>query len=425
MATQTLTTADAILKDVYRGTIVELLNQETYLIDKVEKTNANDLGTFDGRRLVVALHTGRNRGRGVAADGGTLAAAGAQSYLNAFIPIHYFNQGIELTDLLFLQTQNAEGSFVRGVSSEMDGAMQDMRKDACRMGYGNGDGLLATLTSAPSGTTTFNVDNGQYIGVGDTVDLLVKTTGGTTTNGSGATVSAITFNGTADSSTQAQAQIVLAAAVTADTTYGLYITGDRNNESDGLLNITNTSRTLHGVNSSTYTIWDGNVTDASNTSPSEDLFMQAAQTVQQRTGRRIGSWVTTLGVQRRLARQYVSQKRYNDAQATRIEGGYSMINVSSGGQPAGVIADTFARNGYAFGWPADETFAWAELKKADWLLPPDGKGSVLHLKDGSTAGSKVATWEAWITWPAGLACIAPNRTAAIKNINDDKPVVFV
>lgn len=424
MATQTLTTADALLKNVYKGLPVELLNQETYLIDKVEKTNANDLGSFDGRQLVIALHTGRNRGRGIAADGGTLATAGTQSYLNAFVPIHYFNQGIELTDLVVQQTQTDEGSFVRALESEMDGAMNDMRKDACRMAYGTGDGLLATLSSSPSATTTFNVDNGQYIGVGDTVDLLVKTTGATTTNGTAATVSAVTFNGTKDSSTQSQAQIVLAAAVTADTTYGLYITGDRNAESDGLRNITNTGRTLHSVNSSTYAIWDGNVKDAANSAPSEDLFMQLAQQIQLRTGKRVRQFVTTLGVQRRLANTYTSQKRFNDAKATEIDGGYSEITVSAGGQPASVIGDTFAVNGYAFALPQDETFAWAQIHPAKWLQPPDG-GPILHLKDGSTAGSKVATWQGWISWPAGLACIAPNRTGQIKNINDDRPVVYV
>ena len=425
MATQTLTTADAILKNVYRGLPVELLNQETYLIDKVEKTNANNLGTFDGRQLVIALHTGRNRGRGIAADGGTLATAGAQSYLNAFVPIHYFNQGIELTDLVVQQTQTDEGSFVRALNSEMDLAMTDMRKDACRMAYGTGDGLLATLTTSPSSTTTFTVDNGQYIGVGDTVDLLVKTSGGTTTNGSAATVSAVSFTGTKDSSTQANAQIVLGAAVTADTTYGLYISGDRNSESDGLRNITNTGRTLHSVNSSTYSIWDGNVINANNSAPSEDLFMQLAQQIQLRTGKRTGQFVTTLGVQRRLANTYTSQKRFNDAKATTVDGGYSEITVSAGGQPVSVISDTFAVNGFAFALPQDETFAWAELKSAGWLVPPEGPGQILHLKDSSTAGGKVATWQAWITWPAGLACIAPNRTGQLKNINDDKPIVYV
>ena len=427
MATQTLTTADAILKNVYRGVIVELLNQETYLIDKVEKANANDLGTFDGRQLVIAVHTGRNRGRGVASDGGTLATAGNQSYLNAFIPIHYFNAGIELTDLVVRQTKTNEGAFVNALTSEMNLALQDMRKDACRMAYGTGDGLLATVNSTSSGSAVIQVDNGQYIGVGDTVDVLVKSNGNTITNGTAVSVTAVSFNGTAASSTQAQAQITLGGgnvSVTAST-HGVYITGDRSNESDGLRKITSTGRTLHQINSSTYPIWDGNVKDAANTAPTEDLFMQLAQQIQLRTGKRIGSFVTTLGVQRRLANQYTSQKRYNDAKAIKVDGGYSAITVAAGGQPCDVIGDTFAVNGFAFALPQDESFAWAELDKPDWLRAPTGGGEVLYLKDGSSAGSKVATWQGWMAWPAGLACIAPNRTGKLKNLNDDIPVVYV
>ena len=426
MSTQTLTTADAILKNVYRGTIVELLNQECFLIDTVEKQNANDVGKFDGRQLVIAVHTGRNRGRGVAADGGGLAAAGYQGYLNAFVPIHYFNEGIELTDLVIKQTQSDEGAFMKALSSEMSLAMVDMRKDACRMAYGTGDGLLCSLTTSPSGTTTFTVDNGQYLGVGDTVDLLVKSTGATTTNGTAAVIQSMSFTGTKDSTTQANASVVLGNTVTSTaSTSGLYITGDRSAETDGLRNITSTGRTLHQINSSTYPIWDGNAISAANTFPSEDLFMRLAQQIQNRTGKRTKQFVTTLGVQRRLANTYTSQKRYNDARATEIDGGYTEITVSAGGQPAGVVGDTFAVNGYAFALPQDETFAWAELTRPDWLLAPDGKGSILHLKDGASLGLKVATWQAWITWPAGLACVAPNRTGQLSAINDDVPVQYV
>ena len=71
MATQTLTTFDALLKNVYRGPIVELLNQETYLIDVLEKQNVNDMGAFTGRQLLpgCAGRAVRVRGRTVVADG--------------------------------------------------------------------------------------------------------------------------------------------------------------------------------------------------------------------------------------------------------------------------------------------------------------------------------------------------------------------
>ena len=216
MATQTLTTFDALLKNVYRGPIVELLNHETYLLDQLSKQNVNDMGSFNGRQMIFPVHVSRNRGRGATTDGGTLATAGKQGYLDGIVPIRYFDQGIEITDMVIKQSQNDEGAFVRALSSEMDGAMMDMKKDISRMMYGTGDGVLANCTATQS-STTISVDSGQYIAVGDTVDVLTASNG--TVKGSGLTVTAVTYTGTASSATQANANITQTATGAPQITY--------------------------------------------------------------------------------------------------------------------------------------------------------------------------------------------------------------
>ena len=425
MATQTLTTFDALLKNVYRGPIVELLNQETYLIDQLEKANVNDLGAFTGRQLVFPVHTARNRGRGATTDGGALAAAGTQSYLDGIVNIRYFDTGIELSDMVIKQSEKDEGAFVRALTSEMEGATTDLRKDISRMAYGTGDGLLATITGTPSGTS-ITVDSGQYIAVGDTIDILVKSTGATTNGVVATTVTAVSYGGTANSATQANATLTISngTAGAVSNSYGVYISGDRNNESDGLRNICNTGRTLHQINSSNNPIWDSNTLSAGQANPSEDLFMQAAQKVRLRSGKNIDSFLTTLGVQRRLANTYASQKRWNDANVTKVDGGYSAIMVAAGNDPVPVVSDVDAPNGLAFGLNK-QSFAWAEVAKPDWLEAPDGKGSILYLKDGSTAGSKIAIWQAWMVWYATLVCVAPLRNVQLTGFNDDIPVARV
>lgn len=426
MATQNLTTFDALLKNVYRGPIVELLNQETYLIDQLEKQNVNNLGAFTGRQLVFPVHTARNRGRGGTTDGGGLATAGNQSYLDGIVNIKYFNTGIELSDMVIKQSAADEGAFVRAMTSEMEGATTDLRKDISRMCYGTGDGLLATITGTPNGTS-ITVDSGQYIAVGDTVDIVVKATGATTNGVLATTVTAVSYTGTAGSSSQANATLTISpgSAGALSTSYGVYISGDRNNESDGLRNICNTGRTLHQINSSTNPIWDSNIdTSASYGNPSEDRFMQMAQKIRQRSGKNIDCFLTTLGVQRRLANTYASQKRWNDAQATKVDGGYSAIMVAAGNDPVPVISDVDCVNGTAFALNRG-SFAWAEVAKPDWLEAPDGKGSILHLKDGSTAGSKVAIWQAWMAWYATLVNVAPLRNGQIGQLADDLPVARV
>ena len=135
-------------------------------------------------------------------------------------------------------------------------------------------------------------------------------------------------------------------------------------------------------------------------------------------------FLTTLGIQRRLANTYTSLKRYNDAKSTDIGGGYSAIMVAAGNNPVPVVSDVDAPQGFAFGLKKD-AFAWTELQKPDWLTAPDGKGSILTLKTGSSTGQRQATWQAWLGWYAALACTARNQTGRIKNLNDDAPVARV
>jgi len=423
VATQTLTTFDALLKNVYRGPIVELLNQETYLIDQVEKSNVNNLGAFTGRQLVFPVHVSRNRGRGATTDGGGLATAGAQGYLDGIVSIRYFDTGIELSDMVIKQSVTDEGAFVRAMTSEMEGATTDLRKDIARMAYGTGDGLLATVTGTPGAGTSITVDSGQYIAVGDTVDIIVKSSGATTNGVTGVTVTAVSYTGTAGSSTQANATLTISATTSGATSnlYGVYVSGDRNNESDGLRNICNTGRTLHQINSSTNSIWDSNLISNGYANPSEDLFMRQSQTIRQRSGKSIDCILSSLGVQRRLANTYASQKRWTNADVVDVDGGYSAIMIAAGNNPVPVIADVDCPVGCAFELNK-ASFAWAEVAKPDWLEAPDGKGSILHLKDGSTAGQKLAIWQAWMVWYATLVCVAPHRNGQVNQIADDIPV---
>ena len=418
MATQTLSTFDPILKDVYRGTIVELLNQETWLIDQLEKQNVNDLGSFTGRRLVFPVHASRNRGRGAVTDGGQLPSAGRQGYLDGIVTVKYLTAGIELTDMVIRQSQSDEGAFVRAMTAEMEGATTDLRKDVSRMAYGTGDGVLANCTSTQS-STTIAVDSGQYIAVGDTVDVLTKSNG--TVKGSALTVTAVAYTGASDGSTQANANITLSSSVSVTSADAVYVSGDRNNESDGLRNIASTGRVLHQIDSNVNPVWDSNVIAAGWATPSEDKWMQLAQKIRQRSGKNVDLFLTTLGAQRRLANTYASMKRWNDEKAVEIEGGYSAIMVAAGNKPVPLVSDVDAPNGYGFAINK-ESFAWAELAKPDWLEAPDGRGSILYLKDGSSLGTKATVWQAWMVWYATLVNVAPLRSGALTQLNDDVPV---
>ena len=320
---QTLGNFDAILKNVYRGPIVEQLNQESYAIDQFERVAANDMGAFSGRKVIFPIHTARNRGRGVVTETGNLPTAGNQSYLDGEVTIRYFAQGIELTDQVIKQSETNEGAFVRAMTAEIEGATTDLRKDINRQIYGTGDGVLSNISTATT-TATVLVDNVQYISVGDAVDIVKSD--GTTYVTTGNVVTATSTTGSAAGATQANGSITLTTAVSATTgtnasvvLSGSYGTGSSAKESDGFRNITATTGTVHALSASTVPVWSGSEIDANYaTTGLEDLFIQLSQTIRKRSAKTPDVFLTSLGAQRRLANNYTSLKRYNDAKVVDV-----------------------------------------------------------------------------------------------------------
>lgn len=406
--TQTLSTADAILKDLYVGPVVEQVNQKTYCLDQI----ARDADHIDhtGRRAIIPVHTNRNRGRGSRGDNATLPLAGSQVYADAIVPIRYHYYGMEISDPAIEASTSNEGAFINLLESETKGVAQDMKKDINRQVYGDGTGLLAGIR-ATSTSTTMNVDQGiQYIGVGDPVDVLLKSAG--TVNSVGVAGTSVTAR-SANSATPT-ITIADAAAGSVTTSYGVYIAGAWGKEMDGLRNITDSSRTLHSINSATAgnEYWNGQSVAASSATAGEDLFIQLADSVGATGNGEVEVFLTTRGIRRRLANTYQSQKRFNDAQAVNIHGGYSAIMVNE----IPVIADDDCPKGYVFGLDKS-SLKWFEQTQPGWLNQRDG--GVFHLKDSATAQGKMNAWQAWFRWYAALGCVAPNRNGRIPDAADD------
>lgn len=407
MATQTLATADAILKDLYVGPIVEQLNNKTYMLDQIERDTTSVDHT--GRRAVVPVHTSRNRGRGSRGSNSTLPTAGKQSWQDAIVNIRYHYYAIEVDDPAISASRNNEGAFINVLDAETKGVAQDMRKDINRQVFGLGDGSLSVLRASSTSTTVNVTADVQYIQVGDVVDVLKISDGTVDSKGVvGATVTA--RDTTAGSET---ITIDTGLAGTATTSFAVYLTGSYGKEMDGLRNIISTSRTLHSINSSTAgnEFWNAKSTAVGGVA-GESSFTKLLDDVAQNGNGEIDVFITSRGVRRRLADSYQSVKRFNDAKAVNVHGGYTAILVNE----VPVVADDDAPKGFAFGINKD-SFRWFQQEAPGWLQQKDS--GIFHLKDGASAGAKVNVWQAWFKWYAALGCVAPNRNGRLTGCTDD------
>lgn len=415
MATQTLANADAILKDLYVGPIVEQLNYKTYMLDQIERDS--DHIDHTGRRAIVPLHTTRNRGRGSRGSNSNMPVAGRQGWQDAIIPIRYHYYAIEVDDPAIEASKTNEGAFINVLDAETQGVSKEMKKDVNRQIFGTGDGLLSPVRAVTGGAGfIIPVDNNiQYIGIGDVVDVVVQATGATTNGVLNATVTGRDLT--------AGAQTITVDTTTAgalSTAYGVYLNGSRNLEMDGLRNVTGTSRTLHSINSATVgnEFWNGQTISAGSATATESLFEQLDDNVGAGGNGEVEVFLSTRGIKRRLADTYQSQKRYNDAKAVDIHGGYTAIMVNE--KP--VIADDDAPKGFAFAINKS-AFKWFQQAGPGWMQQggsaPGGPGGIFHLKDGTTTGTKMNVWQAWFKWYAALGTVAPNRTGRITAAADD------
>jgi hypothetical protein len=403
MAAQTLATADAVLKDVYRGPIIEQINYKTYMLDRIQRDG--DSVDFTGRRAIVPVHSAGNQSFTAISDGGTLPTPQIQGYQDAIINIRYHAAAMQLTAQAIDQATGNEGAFVNLLDNDTKLLAQDFKKAINRQVFGDGTGLLGTLTSSPAGATTFTLDTTQYVFPGQVIDILTKSTGAAT----GGTVSVVSVN-------RSTKTVTVSANVTATTTTdGVYLTGSRNIVMDGLRNITNTSRTLHSINSATAgnEFWNGNRVAASGATAGESLFEQLADTIGANGNGDVEVFLTSRGVRRRLADTYQSVKRFNDARAVDIHGGYTAIFVNE----IPVIADDDMPKGWVFALRND-AFKWFQIGDPDWLEDPRN-GQVWHLSNGSVAGTRKAAYEAYFKWWGALGSVAPNRTGAIPDAADD------
>lgn len=145
MAGQTLTLADAVLKDDYEGPTRDQMNQLCQLAAQVGK-NTTD---FVGRQAYLTMHVKRNTGLGARLEGEVLPVAGAQGYVKQLIPCRSLYGKIRLTAQVISRMASEQGSFINAVNAEMDGIKTDGARDYNREAWGTSDGKVATC-----GTTT-------------------------------------------------------------------------------------------------------------------------------------------------------------------------------------------------------------------------------------------------------------------------------
>lgn len=330
MAGAMISTLSAILKEYYLPPVVEQLNNEVLLLQRLEARDQEIVGSS----AFVPVHTGRSGGIGARGEYVQLPDPGAQSYARASFDLKYLYGVVRVSGPSMAKTASEAGAFLQALRSELDGIRNDLKKDVARQVYGNGDGVVATTAANGAATLTHTlqsaeaINKGQlYVGFFADIGPAATPTGDAaarTITAVNAATPSVTFDGATFTSAAGDG-IGRQGARTASATY----------EITGLQQlISTTANNVGGINGATNTFWQ-NIADTAGTAVTHDRLMQMFNRVRIGGGE-VSAIYSSFGVQRDFYNTFQTNIRY--VEPLKLNGGFQTLEFM--GKP--IIADVDA-----------------------------------------------------------------------------------
>ncbi len=379
----TLQSAENALKTVYLGVVANQLNVNANpLLGKINQTT-KDVWGKEVRKLAPY---GINGGIGAGAETDALPTAAANNYVQFVSELKNLYGKIELSDKAIRASANNTGAFVNLLNDEMEGLIKASSFNFGRMIFGDGSGLLCTVSSYASSTRAVTMDTVKNLIEGMVCDI---------------------FNGTTKVGTErityvdrAAKKVYFTGSIAFAATYTVYVQNSKGHEISGLGKLFDGSSTLYGV-SRTENPWLNPYVKENAGEISDGLIQGAVDFLEEVSGSAI-NYIACSSQVRRAYQEYLGAYRRNiDVQ--ELAGGFKAISYN--GIP--LVADRFVEDDTMYLLNTDD-FALHQLCDWKWLEGEDGK--VLKQNAG------FPTYTATLVKYAELVCDKPNGQAKISGI---------
>lgn len=388
----TLTTVNSILKEVYGKRMPNLVQDELIAIKRIEQTSDGVTETVGGKYVDFPVRVSRNSGIGYRAEGGALPVAGQQGYAEVHVPLKYGYGRFRISGQAMQLAEKDHQAFASALDREMNFLKSDLAKDSARVAYGDGTGLLASINDTATSVTHAVLDT-QYLEVGQVVDVVVRSTGATSTGILNTSITAISG-----------LNVTFAGSFTGITTLGVYRQGNWGNEPAGFASIIDDTSVLHTLDPASTPKWAATVNGNSGTDRalSEGLMIETCDDVRQQGGK-VTAIFTSLGVRRSYFNLLSQQRRYTDTK--EFAGGFTGLAFNYG-REIPVVEDVDA--------PKEKMWCVGEesckvYRTKDWHVADDDGNTMKWVTDYDT-------WEGFYRkyWEIGTE--ARNHHAVIEDI---------
>lgn len=336
-----IATVSALLKDVYLPPVVEQLNNEVELLNRIQSKSDAELV---GNQVVVPLHKNRSGGIGSRAESAALPTSGNQGFARAVYDLSQHYGRIQVSGVAMAKTKSNVGSFLDVLKAEMDGIKNDLKKDLARQVWGNSDGnaggngriAQCGVTTASNVIVLASAEplRKGHLYVGMRVDI-----------GTAGSPSSLINNEAITAVNVATPSITVTTAVTTSASHFVSRAGNAGNELNGLQTIIPlAANTFGGIDATAAgnEYWDVN-RDTAAAALSIDRLQQMWNTIRVK-GSTPDLILTTPGIQRQYFNLLQSQVRY--VEPMKIKSGYDKEALAFNNRP--LVEDVDGRFGQVY-----------------------------------------------------------------------------
>lgn len=385
----TLESAQNALKSVYLGVLSEQLNIKSNAFLSKIKQSSKDVY---GKEIIKLAPYGLNGGICASSETGTLPTASSHKFLQFKSGLKNLYGTISISDKAIRASMSDSGAFVNLLSDEMESLIKSSAFNLGRMLYGDGTGLLATVSVSNSKATFSSVKNfveGMKVDIYATAGTMAK---------SGLVVTYVD---------RTNKTITFSESYTFTDGDKIYACGSKDNEITGIKRIfdkTEANKMLYGVDRTSYA-WLYPYIQSSTTAVdiSDTLIQSALNSIEEETGEQV-DFIAVSGDVRTAYQKYLSTNRRNIDMEV-LAGGYKAMTYS--GIP--VVYERFVEDGTMYLLNSKD-FNLHQLCDWEWLETENG--SIL------IPSATTPTYSATLVKYAELICDRPGAQGKITNIKN-------
>lgn len=370
----TLVTADAILKDWYWGDkVTPQMITATPLLTKIKATKEGIVNDVGGRRVVSPLRVAYGQGLGARSAGDPLPTARNQQFASMNFGMKKMISRVEVLGEAWRSTEGAgPKAFVALLRSSINDALGSHAKELNGTLYRDGSGNRATVSvgivalgAGLSGNIT--VANAQYLAQGMLVDFYTGAV--VVVNGTNVVVNSVDLETGVVNITNPNAGALTVAA--AD---NLYRAGNKDKEImgiDGIVGDLSGLATLQGITVATNPFWRAKELDNAGVARALtlDLMQQAFDASRAQTNENPDILVGDFTQERKYANLLVTQRQFRQENSTlKLDGGRASLDFN--GVP--FMTDTDCQSGRLY-FLNSKYLKMFQQFGYQWVTSPDAK----------------------------------------------------